>query len=227
MCFILFTPGSCQLATKAIDWEKAGQNWDWIVRAISLNCSKDQRQDSYTKVKRKCPPDWVRLELCPNRCAARLPGDPGNTQITATRSRAGGYSFPLWGQTSVGRLAGLRGVADFPVALWDPSGGARAFLLSSKLRNLGMRLWVKTSLSKREGVCQSLSRVRLSATPRTAANQASLSIEFSRQEYWSWLPFIPQKWWLKKKTKLKTVHMVSFIFLYFKKFLWEKSIILK
>ena len=28
-----------------------------------------------------------------------------------------------------------------------------------------------------------------SVTPRTAARQASLSMEFSRQEYWSGLPF--------------------------------------
>ena len=33
-----------------------------------------------------------------------------------------------------------------------------------------------------------LSRVRLFATLRTVAHQASLSIEFSRQEYWSGLP---------------------------------------
>ena len=30
-----------------------------------------------------------------------------------------------------------------------------------------------------------------SATPRTVAYQAPLSIEFSRQEYWSGLPFLP------------------------------------
>ena len=35
----------------------------------------------------------------------------------------------------------------------------------------------------------SLSRVRLFATPWTVAHQAPPSIEFSRQEYWSWLPF--------------------------------------
>ena len=35
---------------------------------------------------------------------------------------------------------------------------------------------------------KSLSRVRLFATLRTVAHQASLSIEFSRQEYWSGLP---------------------------------------
>ena len=34
-----------------------------------------------------------------------------------------------------------------------------------------------------------LSRVRLFETPWTVAYQAPLSIEFSRQEYWSGLPF--------------------------------------
>ena len=37
-------------------------------------------------------------------------------------------------------------------------------------------------------VCQWLSRVRLFATPWTAAHQAPLSLGFSRQEYWSGLP---------------------------------------
>ena len=38
-----------------------------------------------------------------------------------------------------------------------------------------------------------LSRIRLFATPRTAAHQAPLSMGFSRQEYWSGLPFpIPE-----------------------------------
>ena len=36
--------------------------------------------------------------------------------------------------------------------------------------------------------CQSLSRVQLFVTPWTAAHQAPLSTEFSRQEYWSKLP---------------------------------------
>ena len=34
-----------------------------------------------------------------------------------------------------------------------------------------------------------LSCVRLSVTPGTVAQQAPLSMEFSRQEYWSGLPF--------------------------------------
>ena len=36
---------------------------------------------------------------------------------------------------------------------------------------------------------QSLSRVRLFVTPRTAAHQAPLSMGFSRQEYWNGLPW--------------------------------------
>ena len=36
---------------------------------------------------------------------------------------------------------------------------------------------------------KSLSRARLLATPWTVACQAPLSMEFSRQEYWSGLPF--------------------------------------
>ena len=38
-------------------------------------------------------------------------------------------------------------------------------------------------------VCESLSRARLFATPWTAVHQAPLSIRFSRQGYWSGLPF--------------------------------------
>ena len=39
---------------------------------------------------------------------------------------------------------------------------------------------------------QSLSRVRLFAAPWTVARQAPLSMEFSRQEYWSGFPFLTQ-----------------------------------
>ena len=38
-------------------------------------------------------------------------------------------------------------------------------------------------------VCWLLSRVQLFATPWTVTQQAPLSMEFSRQEYWSGLPF--------------------------------------
>ena len=42
--------------------------------------------------------------------------------------------------------------------------------------------WLACMLSR-------FSRVRLCATPRTVAHQALLSLRFSRQEYWSGLPF--------------------------------------
>ena len=51
--------------------------------------------------------------------------------------------------------------------------------------------WVAISFSnawKRTVKVKSLSHVRLLATPWTAAYQASLSVGFSRQEYWSGLP---------------------------------------
>ena len=40
-------------------------------------------------------------------------------------------------------------------------------------------------------VCMLLCRVRLFAAPWTVARQASLFMGFSRQEYWSCLPFAP------------------------------------
>ena len=46
-------------------------------------------------------------------------------------------------------------------------------------------------LQERVEMCSAelLSRVRLFAIPWTVARQAPLSMEFSRQEYWSMLPF--------------------------------------
>ena len=54
----------------------------------------------------------------------------------------------------------------------------------------------KTSSKKRalvsDTVCLCmLSHVQLFATPWTVAHQAPLSMEFSKQEYWSRLPFLP------------------------------------
>ena len=51
--------------------------------------------------------------------------------------------------------------------------------------------WVAISFSnawKWKVKVKTLSRIRLLATPWTAAHQAPLSMEFSRQEYWSGLP---------------------------------------
>ena len=60
--------------------------------------------------------------------------------------------------------------------------------------------WVAISFSnawKWKVKVKSLSRVRLLATPWTAAHQASPSMGFSRQEYWSGLPLPSPKCWLK------------------------------
>ena len=56
--------------------------------------------------------------------------------------------------------------------------------------------WVAISFSsawKWKMKAKLLSRVRLLATPWTAAYQAPLSIEFSRQEYWSGVPLLSPK----------------------------------
>ena len=45
------------------------------------------------------------------------------------------------------------------------------------------------SFPKKRPEIKSLSRVQLFATPWTVAHQAPPSMEFSRQEYWSGLPF--------------------------------------
>ena len=61
-----------------------------------------------------------------------------------------------------------------------------------KLSPVGMVVcFSPTLLSVRQPmcVCQSLIHVQLFATPWTVAHQAPLSMGFSRQEYWSGLPF--------------------------------------
>ena len=72
--------------------------------------------------------------------------------------------------------------------------------MSDYILPLGIRihpLWsccIHTELSKSltsSSKCQALSCVWLTATPWTVAHQGPLSIGFSRQEYWSGLPFPP------------------------------------
>ena len=46
------------------------------------------------------------------------------------------------------------------------------------------------------------SRVRLCATPETAAHQAPLSLGFSRQEHWSGLPFLLQCMKVKSESEV-------------------------
>ena len=86
--------------------------------------------------------------------------------------------------------------------------------------------WVAISFSnawKWKVKVKSLSRVRLLATPRTAAHQAPPSMGFSRQEYWSGLPLpSPELYprWVEIITKC-TLFICScihpFIYSFFKK----------
>ena len=50
-------------------------------------------------------------------------------------------------------------------------------------------VWSLDSLGQSEVKVKSLSHVQLFATPWTVAYQAPPSMKFSRQEYWSGLPF--------------------------------------
>ena len=52
--------------------------------------------------------------------------------------------------------------------------------------------------------CSSRNRVRLFATPWTVAHQVPLSMEFSRQEYWSGLPFPSPEGLANPGTELKS-----------------------
>ena len=63
-------------------------------------------------------------------------------------------------------------------------------LLENKIRLLEIRMRQKDLSYKKVKVkVKSLSRVRLFATPWTVIYQAPPSMGFSRQEYWSGLPF--------------------------------------
>ena len=63
------------------------------------------------------------------------------------------------------------------------------------------------------GVCVFLSHVQLFAIPWTVAHQALLSMEFTRQEYWSGLPFpSPGSSWPRDRTQ---------VFLYCKQMLYH------
>ena len=57
------------------------------------------------------------------------------------------------------------------------------------LVSIGVQLLYRILLASAVAAVQLLSRVRLFVAPWTVARQAPLSVRFSRQEYWSGLPF--------------------------------------
>ena len=78
--------------------------------------------------------------------------------------------------------------------------------------------WVAISFSnacKWKVKVKSLSRVRLLATPWTAAYQAPQSMGFSRQEYWSGVPLLPYSFSL-----LPTIPLYGYTIIYFISHWW-------
>ena len=72
--------------------------------------------------------------------------------------------------------------------------------------------WVAISFSnawKGKGKVKSLSRVRLLATPWTAAYQTSPSMGFSRQEYWSGVP-LPSRFLYREGEKSDPCYLFPF-----------------
>ena len=77
--------------------------------------------------------------------------------------------------------------------LWDPIDGSPPGSPVPGILQARTLEWVATSFSnawKWKVKVKSLSRVRLLATPWTAAYQAPPSMGFARQEYWSGLPLL-------------------------------------
>ena len=83
-----------------------------------------------------------------------------------------GQSFPYPGDLPNPSIA--------PTSLTSPALAGRFFTISSTWETIAQMLLLLLSR---------FSRVRLCATPQTAAHQAPPSLGFSRQEYWSGLPF--------------------------------------
>ena len=76
----------------------------------------------------------------------------------------------------------LKNDRDFP-------GGPVVKNLPCSAGDVGSFPGLGTRIPRERKKVRSLSRVRLFGTPWTLAHQAPPSMEFSRQEYWSGLPF--------------------------------------
>ena len=82
-------------------------------------------------------------------------------------------------------------------ALCDPIDGSQPGSPVPGILQARLLEWVAISFSnawKWKVKVKSLSRVRLFATPGTAAHQAPLSMGFSRHEYWSGVPLPSLNW---------------------------------
>ena len=92
------------------------------------------------------------------------------------------------------------------LALCDPTDGSPPGSPIPGILQARTLEWVAISFSNAwngKVKVKSLSRVQLLATPWTVAHQAPLSMGFSRQEYWSGVPFAFSYYYTTKKLKSK------------------------
>ena len=115
----------------------------------------------------------------------------------------------VWGDTCkklyCSMIAAAKSLQSCPT-LWDPIDGSPPGSPIPGILQARTLEWVAISFSdasKRKVKVKSFSRVRLLATPWTAAHQAPPSMRFSRQEYWSGAPLITTKEKLVTKHKCK------------------------
>ena len=101
--------------------------------------------------------------------------------------------------------------------LCDPRDGSPPGSLVPGILQARTLEWVAISFSnalKWKVKVKLLSRVRLLATPWTAAYQAPLSMGFSRQEHWNGMPLPPKhddKWDQESTSKFLTFLIVTFL----------------
>ena len=105
-----------------------------------------------------------------------------------------GWFFTVWAtweaQHGHAAAAAAKSLQSCPT-LWDPIDGSPPGSLVPEILQVRTLEWVAMSFSnawKWKVKVKSLSRVRLFTTPWTAAYQASPSMGFSRQQYWSGVP---------------------------------------
>ena len=112
--------------------------------------------------------------------------------LWVTSSWAGTWCWPIWAATAAAAAKSLQ----WCPTLCDPIDGSPPGSLIPGILQARTLEWVASSFSKAwkwKVKMKSLSRVRLLATPWTAAYQAPLPMRFSRQECWSGLP-LPSPW---------------------------------
>ena len=101
----------------------------------------------------------------------------------------------VWNSCTMSCAAAAAKLLQLCPTLWDPIDGSPPGFPVPGILQARTLEWVAISSSNPwtwKVKVKSLSRVRLLATPWTAAYQAPLSMGFSRQEYWSGVPLPSQ-----------------------------------